>query len=61
MGHIGGLITGIILGLTYVSILARNNAKRYKYGKIIGILLTIMWFAAGFALFYTVRTPKKNG
>ena len=61
MGHLGGLLSGIILGLSLIpslSHLEHPDNKSAKRIKIIGIIAALVFFIGGFTMFYTLRNPR---
>ena len=65
MGHIGGLITGTLLGLGFFAPDMRPLIQLHQtyslihiIARIIGVSLCIAFYVGGMTLFYTVRHPK---
>ena len=67
LGHLGGLLTGILCGLWLMPSLEdkrityENHEKNKRRSLIfkVGIISTIVWFGLFFVLFYTVRKIQK--
>jgi len=68
LGHLGGFITGLIVGLWLIPPIRERSASgvyreaetsNQKCARITGIISTIVFFGIFFALFYTVREVPK--
>ena len=60
-GHLGGLYTGIFLGMFVMSVIGNRNTSYEKNVEKLGVGLLVIWFVLGFSLFYTVRHPINQG
>jgi formate-dependent nitrite reductase membrane component NrfD len=61
MGHLGGLISGVLLGYVIIPRMASNQSSQSKCMKAsgtFGMIACVIYFVGGFLLFFTIRTPK---
>jgi membrane associated rhomboid family serine protease len=60
LGHLGGLIVGIMIGLALIDAgpVDRRNQQYERLVKRIGYGCLVAYFGVGFLLFFTVRDPK---